>query len=86
MYFSAEELASAFAASEWKTSWQSQLPGGYNTQKWSEALGSGTLRGSLTTKPLLTKTSPVLAQASLKWLMYCDLEALAKGNSSFFYP
>lgn len=53
---------------------------------WSEALGSETLRAGPTTKALVTETSPVLAQTSLKWLMCCGLEALARGNSSFLSP
>lgn len=54
-----------------------------STLCWSEALGRETLRASPPTKQLLTEANPVLAWASLKWLMYCGLEALARGNSSF---
>ena len=87
----AEELAPAFSASEWKTSWQSLSLGGYRAQStllWSGAISSDSQRAALTAKPPLTEASPVSAQAwaSLKWLMYCGLEALARGNSPFFIP
>lgn len=65
--FSTEELASAFSASKWKTTWQSVSLGGYSAQRQlcfgQEPSAVESQKAMLTAKPPLMEANPVSAQA-----------------------